>query len=127
MSQHAFKDYGQTLPASVDHAGLAQDLELCRRAGRHPSRIATTRSAAFMAGLLPSPRANPRHNCERMTPELPRAPISAPCATACTTSAMEEASGSLATSSQADCIVRHMLVPVSPSGIGKTLSELTVT
>ena len=57
-----------------------------------------------------------------MTPELPRAPLSAPLA------AMESildasCSSFAAISCTVDFIVRDMFVPVSPSGTGKTLSE----
>src|SRR5438067_12032949 len=66
-----------------------------------------------------------------MTPEFPRAPMSAPCDAR---RAVRERSASSTSrmSSTADCKVRSMLVPVSPSGTGKTLrastsSRLTVS
>ena len=67
--------------------------------------------------------ARPRKSSERMTPELPRAPRS-----------MAEAAQSAAaprvgklfleSSAAAAPMVRLMLVPVSPSGTGKTFSSL---
>src|ERR1700716_2740088 len=70
------------------------------------------------------PTQKPRKIWERMTPEFPRAPISAPCAARL---AVREraASSTSRMSSTADCRVRSMLVPVSPSGTGKTLREST--
>ena len=66
----------------------------------------------------------PRKICERMTPELPRAPRSAPFETQSHTSikVLEEVMESSLT---ADCMVRDIFVPVSPSGTGKTLSAST--
>src|SRR5256885_7818933 len=70
------------------------------------------------------PTQKPRRICERMTPEFPRAPISAPCEAR---RAVRERSASSRSrmSSTADCKVRSMLVPVSPSGTGKTFREST--
>src|SRR6059058_2835338 len=70
------------------------------------------------------PTQKPRKICERITPELPRAPIRAPCAARL---AIAERSGSSSPrmSSTADCNVNSILVPVSPSGTGKTLSAST--
>ncbi len=59
--------------------------------------------------------------CERMTPELPFAPISAPRAASFAASATEAAPWM---PSMAAFMVRDMLVPVSPSGTGKTLIAL---
>ena len=59
-----------------------------------------------------------------MTPELPRAPMRAPWAAACIT-ADTECSETGDISCTLACMVRNMLVPVSPSGTGKTLSALT--
>src|ERR1700732_1085081 len=77
------------------------------------------------------PTQKPRKICERITPEFPRAPMSAPCAARV---AIRERSASSTSrmSSTADCKVRSMLVPVSPAGTGKTLrastsSRLTVS
>src|SRR4030081_356149 len=70
------------------------------------------------------PRLKPRKICERMTPELPRAPIRAPWL-ARLAIAERSASSTSRMSSIADCNVRSMLVPVSPSGTGNTLSAST--
>ena len=59
-----------------------------------------------------------------MTPELPRAPMSEPCVMAAAMSAMEASLGSASTSATTVPSVSDMLVPVSPSGTGKTLSLL---
>ena len=53
-----------------------------------------------------------------MTPELPRAPMSEPCAMAWHTSDMEASSLSCSSSTRTDSTVSDMLVPVSPSGTG---------
>ena len=68
--------------------------------------------------------AMPRKTCDRMTPLLPRAPISAPVLAARATLARPEswAAAALA-SSMAAWRVASMFVPVSPSGTGKTLRE----
>src|ERR1700716_991631 len=70
------------------------------------------------------PTVKPRKICERMTPEFPRAPIRAPWLARL---AIDERSASSTSrmSSIADCKVSSMLVPVSPSGTGKTLSAST--
>ena len=65
----------------------------------------------------------PRRSWERMTPELPRAPMSDPWATALQTDAMSTAA-TAATASETDRRVRVMFVPVSPSGTGYTLRRL---
>src|SRR2546421_7512133 len=75
----------------------------------------------------PRPWANPRSTCERMTPLLPRAPISDPWAAACITFAAERSSGNRWESSTADRRVRYMFDPVSPSGTGNTLRSLTAS
>ena len=67
--------------------------------------------------------ASPRKSSERMTPEFPRAPRSMAFA------AQDAASPSVGklffpSSAAAAPIVRLMLVPVSPSGTGKTFSSL---
>jgi len=68
----------------------------------------------------------PRSTWERMTPELPRAPISAPSET--TRATWDTVScGRESSSASAARMVRDMFVPVSPSGTGKTFSELTMS
>src|SRR5437899_3138976 len=65
----------------------------------------------------------PRRVWERMTPELPRAPSSAPWASLAAMTPAEVSWLSLI-SRIAACIVADMLEPVSPSGTGKTLRAL---
>ena len=65
--------------------------------------------------------ARPRMIWERITPEFPRAPMREPWRTALHTAGMPSApSNSFTTDSR----VRAMLVPMSPSGTGYTLSRL---
>ena len=59
--------------------------------------------------------ARPRRIWLRITPELPRAPMSDPCAIAWQTSGMASAEPSSCTT---DSRVSVMFVPVSPSGTG---------
>ena len=79
-------------------------------------------STVFFSAAANS-RVNPRNNCERMTPELPRAPRREPEAIALHSTFISSVS-SAATSLAADIIVMVMLVPVSPSGTGNTFSSL---
>ena len=62
---------------------------------------------------------------DRITPELPRAPLSAPLETLSHTS-IKALEGQAESSFTADCMVRDMFVPVSPSGTGNTLSASTL-
>src|ERR1700737_3113798 len=70
------------------------------------------------------PTQNPRRICDRITPELPRAPINAPWDAR---RAITERSGSSRSriSSTAAWSVSSMLVPVSPSGTGNTFNAST--
>ncbi len=61
---------------------------------------------------------SPRSSWERMTPELPRAPISEPCAMAEQTASIDALAPRGSSSATTDSMVRVMLVPVSPSGTG---------
>ena len=61
--------------------------------------------------------ANPLKSCERITPEFPLAPLSAPVDTAFARFVAVK-SVTFDTSFNADCIVRVIFVPVSPSGTG---------
>ena len=70
------------------------------------------------------PSAMPRRIWLVMTPELPRAPMSEPCVTAVATSSIVASAGSAWTSLTTVPSVSDMLVPVSPSGTGKTFSLL---
>ena len=64
------------------------------------------------------PSASPLRACERMTPELPRAPYNAPRATTRATSPAVVPSGSELAAATASRKVAAMLDPVSPSGTG---------
>ena len=68
--------------------------------------------AAAMRSLMP------RRSWERMTPELPRAPIREPCPMALQTSGRPAPASTPASSLTTASRVRAMLVPVSPSGTG---------
>ena len=89
---------------------------------------ASSSPAARLLGVTsvaPStPRASPPMICERITPEFPRAPMSAPCDMAAST-APAAGSAQRSASSIVERIVRYMLVPVSPSGTGKTFTAFT--
>src|SRR5579863_5963227 len=85
--------------------------------------MAEARSPAVKVCFLSSPWASPRKIWERMTPELPRAPSSAPCESFA--AMMPAEVSSLASIARiAACMVADILEPVSPSGTGKTLSAL---
>ena len=79
----------------------------------------TTSSSSYSAITL----VNPRNNWERITPEFPLAPLNEPEEIAFASSFMVGFSSSL-TAFAADIIVIDILVPVSPSGTGKTFSSL---
>ena len=70
------------------------------------------------------PSATPRRICEVMTPELPRAPIREPWVMAPAMASMSASAGRAESSLVTEASVSDMLVPVSPSGTGKTLSLL---
>ena len=107
---------------------------------------AYARSAAFASaapisvasiswpGRETSSSAAPRISCERITPELPRAPSSAARATDCTTSSRPISSivrvcpfvpSRRSSSASTARRVKAMLSPVSPSATGNTLRSLT--
>src|SRR5262249_12347564 len=71
------------------------------------------------------PSARPRRIWLVMTPELPRAPISAPNAAAAAIRAAVALGPAASASARAARTVATMFEPVSPSGTGKTLSALT--
>ena len=73
-----------------------------------------------------SARLKPRRSWEVITPLLPRAPFSAPFDTAAAASPAFRYSFWL-TSRVAEAMVRLILVPVSPSGTGKTFSASTAS
>ena len=91
------------------------------RTPRYATSLAA-RSASATAGesivsAAPSTSAAPRTICERMTPELPRAPMSVARVTVCA-SAGRGASDAASSASTRARIVSAMFVPVSPSGTG---------
>ena len=102
-----------------------------RRRSRAPRRSGSRRSAGPAGDTSSS--AAPRISCERITPELPRAPSSAARATDCTISSRPISS--IVRCSSAPCrrssssstarSVSAMLSPVSPSATGNTLRSLT--
>ena len=88
-----------------------------------PAFRASARSMPSMVCLSFITLEKPRKIRDRMTPELPRAPRSM--AEAQMAVAWPTVSGDFCRSSPAAVpMVRLMLVPVSPSGTGKTLSSL---
>jgi len=99
-----------------------------------PWRSAAPNTAGSMSASRPSVSADaeavtsarPRRICDRITPELPRAPCRPPSARAAVTSTRSPAvewpcRSALAS---AERMVNSMLVPVSASATGKTLSRL---
>ena len=82
------------------------------------------RSAPSKRSFPPSPSAMPRKICEAMTPELPRAPMRAPKLIAVATRSAD-CSATPSASARAARTVASMLLPVSPSGTGKTFRALT--
>jgi hypothetical protein len=70
------------------------------------------------------PSATPRRIWEVMTPELPRAPMSEPWVMAPAMASISASTERAASSFTTDWSVSDMLVPVSPSGTGNTLSLL---
>ena len=82
-----------------------------------PSDRAWARSRPLNRLLPPRPSAMPRKIWLVMTPELPRAPISAPKLMAAAILSVERSVAASA-SSRAALTVAYMFVPVSPSGTG---------
>ena len=103
----------------VPSTGRTSDWRAAAAASRMP--VASTNVSIVVR--LRTWWANPRSIWERITPELPRAPIRLPSAARAATSEIG-ASCSFADSSVAARRVRYMFVPVSPSGTGKTLRSL---
>ena len=89
---------------------------------------AFSKAVASDAEVSPSqptvPSHRPRRICEVMTPELPRAPMSAPVVMALRISAPSAPMGRRARFPTTLSMVNDMLVPVSPSGTGNTLRRL---
>src|SRR5215813_9543947 len=95
-----------------------------RYAALAASSKASASSSGVSSDLSWTALAKPRKIWDRITPELPRAPIrlswAAIRAILLTSVACESR-----TCSTADCKVSNMFVPVSPSGTGNTLRRLT--
>ena len=89
-----------------------------------PRFSAAANWVGVMASTPSSALAKPRYSWLVMTPLLPRAPLSAPLASAAAASPALEYSLAL-TSLTAEVMVRVIFVPVSPSGTGNTLSAST--
>ena len=81
------------------------------------SKDSASRSAET-SPLIGNFATSPRSICERITPELPRAPINDPWAMALQTSDISASSPSGPSSAATDSMVSVILVPVSPSGTG---------
>src|SRR3954466_1321106 len=85
--------------------------------------MARARSGASAVGRSPSASVKPRRKCASIIPELPRAPSTAARAMVRAVSG-SEASPSARRASATARRVKVKLVPVSPSGTGKTLIRL---
>src|SRR5439155_24689329 len=90
-----------------------------------PRSSAFARSSALNRVLPARPSASPRRIWLAITPELPRAPMSAPNAAAAATRSADAVGPSASASASAARTVAIMFEPVSPSGTGNTLSALT--
>src|SRR2546427_1631107 len=82
--------------------------------------MARARSAVVAWCRVPRTSWRPSRNCDSINPELPRAPRTLACAIAAVTSGRGASPSSRRAWATARS-VRHMFVPVSPSGTGKTL------
>ena len=98
------------------------------------ARSANRTAAASASATMAPPEvssvmdcARPRMTWESTTPELPRAPRTAPWARASATSAAVASAPICSVASTAACMVCAMLEPVSASGTGNTLSSLIST
>ena len=96
----------------VPGAGALTASYAYRRASSAARRISGTPAFVFPANASFIPRTI----CDRITPLLPRAPMSAPCAAAALTAARVRSPARA--SFRAERIVWSMFVPVSPSGTG---------
>ena len=115
--QFAMTAYGAILarPASASRAGEERAVAVAL------AKAGVSSTLKFFSSV-----AKPRKSCDRITPELPLAPISRPVAIASTTSPTSSFL-SLCSSWTAENIVRDMFVPVSPSGTGKTFRESIIS
>jgi hypothetical protein len=96
----------------VPGAGCVTALYACSRADAYATQMSGPVISVFSA----SASFSPRMIWERMTPLLPRAPMSAPCAAAAETAAT--VGSAFRAYASAERIVWSMFVPVSPSGTG---------
>ena len=104
----------------VPSTGLQHRLVGGRRRRRRARRRPWPPSTSAVA--LAASTARPRRIWQRITPLLPRAPISEPWLMASHVGA--SSAGAPSSSATTASSVRAMLVPVSPSGTGYTLSRL---
>ncbi len=101
-----------------------------RRRGRsaareHRGRRCRPAGAVALGAAAAVTSARPRRICDRITPELPAAPRAAPPAASAGGLRRRRSSGRSASAcAHADRMVNSMLVPVSASATGKTLSRL---
>ena len=82
------------------------------------------KSSVSTTSLSSSAFEKPLNNCDKMTPELPLAPIKRPLEKLLPTVPICF-SFKFSTSCAPDDIDRFIFVPVSPSGTGKTFNEST--
>ncbi|CAG6986012.1 hypothetical protein PICSAR164_02027 [Mycobacterium avium subsp. paratuberculosis] len=96
------------------------------RCSAAPSTAASMRanSPPARAAAVAVTSATPRRICDRITPELPRAPFSAPVDSAAAARATQPGPPAACSSASAERMVNSMLAPVSESATGKTLSRL---
>ena len=80
-------------------------------------RNARLRSDELTPSCVPSTSTKPRTICEKITPEFPRAPISAARVTSLATASLSAAVDA-SSASTIERSVNTRLVPVSPSGTG---------
>ena len=99
-------------------------LDTAEYATRVPFSSARANTLLFTSSNFLISAQIPRNSCERMTPELPRAPLSAPLETE-SHSSERRLEVQRFISFTADWMVSDIFVPVSPSGTGNTLSEST--
>src|SRR5256885_915066 len=113
LASAALAAVAATRPASRATVRMVPSVGLLT--ARYAALAASSNAPASSAGvseLLPSTaRAKPRKICERMTPELPRAPMRLPCDASLAILLTSAACDSF-TSSTADCTVSSILVPV---------------
>ena len=102
------------VPAPILQTGMGwvATPQLTAAASNAAAKVGPSRAAACFTVA-----ANPRMIWLRMTPLLPRAPISEPWLTA-SQIASRSSAGTASISSTTASSVRDMLVPVSPSGTG---------